>query len=147
MDYRTILKATFTVIFGFLLLASGCGGPARRPDTPPAEGMADLSPMQYTIQVGAFSKIDNAVRLTASLERQGLDAYHFLHSSGLYKVRFENFSTKQAGALSMRFTSSNRRNMRPQRITRMEMPASEKKLSGPPDAMSAHRIGGAENPP
>jgi cell wall-associated NlpC family hydrolase len=52
--------------------------------------------MGYTIQVGAFSNIDNAVRLTASLERQGLDAYHFLHSSGLYKVRIDNFRTKQA---------------------------------------------------
>ena len=52
--------------------------------------------MQFSIQVGAFSKIDNAVRLTDALGRQGLDAYHFLHSSGLYKVRFENFSTKSA---------------------------------------------------
>jgi hypothetical protein len=52
--------------------------------------------MRYTIQVGAFSNIDNALRLTAALERQGLDAYHFLHSSGLYKVRFENFRTKES---------------------------------------------------
>ena len=52
--------------------------------------------MRYTIQVGAFSNIDNAVRLTAALERQGLDDYHFLHSSGLYKVRFENFRTKES---------------------------------------------------
>jgi cell wall-associated NlpC family hydrolase len=52
--------------------------------------------MGYTIQVGAFSNIDNAVRLTASLKRQGLDAYHFLDRSGLYKVRFENFRTKAA---------------------------------------------------
>lgn len=52
--------------------------------------------MGHTIQVGAFSNIDNAVRLTTSLQRQGLNAYHFLHNSGLYKVRFGNFSTKNA---------------------------------------------------
>jgi hypothetical protein len=74
----------------------GCGGESviRSDDSSAARGSVLLR-MRYTIQVGAFSNIDNAVRLTASLERQGLDAYHFLHSSGLYKVRFENFRTKQ----------------------------------------------------
>jgi NlpC/P60 family/SPOR domain len=84
------------MIAGWLFLVVACGGPVRRPGTSPVARKADLPPMQYSIQVGAFSNIDNAVRLTESLERQGLDAYHFLHSSGLYKVRFENFSTKQA---------------------------------------------------
>jgi cell wall-associated NlpC family hydrolase len=59
----------------------------------------ELQRMGYTIQVGAFANIDNAVRLTAKLKRQGLDAYHFLDASGLYKVRFENFRS-QASARS-----------------------------------------------
>jgi len=50
--------------------------------------------MRYTIQVGAFSNMDNAVRLTAKLQAQGLNAYHFLHESGLFKVRFGNYPTK-----------------------------------------------------
>lgn len=62
-------------------------------DVPPAEV---LPPMRYTIQVGAFSNMDNAVRLTAKLQAQGLNAYHFLHETGLYKVRFGNYPTKNA---------------------------------------------------
>jgi len=84
-------------ISGWLLLPAGCGGKSViRPETPSVPKESKLHRMRYTIQVGAFSNIDNAVRLTEFLQRQGLDAYHFLHSSGLYKVRFENFRTKQA---------------------------------------------------
>ena len=79
-----------------LLLYACAGGPVLRPaDSTPAKA-PDLPRMRYTIQVGAFSNIENAVRLTEFLQQQGLDAYHFLHSSGLYKVRFENFRTKEA---------------------------------------------------
>ena len=81
----------------WLLMAAGCGG---RPDIPPEPADIAKAPhlqrMGYTIQVGAFSIMENAVRLTELLQQQGLDAYHFLHSSGLYKVRFENYPTKQA---------------------------------------------------
>ena len=97
MDHQTPLKPTLTLILAWLLAVLGCGGEsAIRPDDSSAVKGPVLLRMSYTIQVGAFSNIDNAVRLTESLERQGLDAYHFLHSSGLYKVRFENFRTKQA---------------------------------------------------
>jgi hypothetical protein len=51
-----------------------------------------LKSMGYTIQVGAFSKLDNAVMLEQSLETHGIDAYYFRHESGLYKVRFGNHS-------------------------------------------------------
>ena len=102
MDHRTLPKTTIvrnmSIILGvsaLLLLIGGCGARTTEPEQPSISTRHRLLRMRYTIQVGAFSKIDNAVRLTASLERQGLDAYHFLHSSGLYKVRFENFRTKQ----------------------------------------------------
>ncbi len=49
--------------------------------------------MGYTIQVGAFNRVDNAVRLTRSLEGEGLNAFYFPHKSGLYKVRFGNFTS------------------------------------------------------
>lgn len=78
------------------MLLAGCGGEAViRPEASPATKEPDLPRMRYTIQVGAFSNIDNAVRLTELLQQQGLDAYHFLDSSGLYKVRFENFRVEQ----------------------------------------------------
>jgi cell wall-associated NlpC family hydrolase len=82
------------VICGWLLLAVGCGGPAIRPDTPSPVKKPYLPPMGFSIQVGAFSDIDNAVRLTGSLQQRGINAYHFLHSSGLYKVRFANYETQ-----------------------------------------------------
>jgi hypothetical protein len=102
-NHRTLRKTTFAykrnivlVIFGWLLLVAGCGGPAIRPDTSSAVKKSYLPPMGFSIQVGAFSNIDNAVRLTASLQQRGINAYHFLHSSGLYKVRFANYETQAA---------------------------------------------------
>ncbi len=55
--------------------------------------------MGYSIQVGAFAQVDNAARLTKKLEKQGLDAFYFAHSSGLFKVRFGNYRS-QANALT-----------------------------------------------
>jgi len=54
---------------------------------------APLQKMGYSIQVGAFSNLDNAVRLEQLLESRGIDAYYFRHESGLYKVRFGNHAT------------------------------------------------------
>ena len=96
MNHHTPFKPTLALIIIWMLMLLGCGARTTEPERPPISTQPRLQRMGYTIQVGAFSNIDNAVRLTASLEQQGLDAYHFLHSSGLYKVRFENFRTKQA---------------------------------------------------
>lgn len=49
-----------------------------------------LQEMQFSVQVGAFSNLENAVRLEQSLKERGVDAYYFRHESGLYKVRFGN---------------------------------------------------------
>lgn len=45
----------------------------------------------YSIQVGAFSVLNNALKLTQTLNKEGLNAYYFRHESGLYKVRFGDF--------------------------------------------------------
>jgi cell wall-associated NlpC family hydrolase len=96
-DTTSALKGHIVLIIcAWLLLATGCGGPAIRPDTSSAEKKSYLPPMGFSIQVGAFSNIDNAVRLTASLQQRGVNAYHFLHSSGLFKVRFANYETRTA---------------------------------------------------
>ena len=103
MNHRThrhteaaLQRGCFLVVSGFLLLAIGCGRPAIRPDTSSAAKKDYLPRMGFSIQVGAFSNIDNAVRLTGSLQRRGINAYHFLHKSGLYKVRFENHTSHAA---------------------------------------------------
>ncbi len=83
-------------VWGCLLMMAGCGGRTTEPVKASIKKETGLQRMGYTIQVGAFSNIDNAVRLTASLKAQGIDAYHFLDPSGLYKVRFENFRSKAA---------------------------------------------------
>ncbi|OPY90176.1 MAG: Murein DD-endopeptidase MepH precursor [Syntrophus sp. PtaU1.Bin208] len=79
---------------------SACGGRSAAPSRPevrprpPAE--KKLANLGFTIQAGAFSRVENAARLTDALRLQGLDAYYFVSSSGLFKVRFGNFSTKTA---------------------------------------------------
>ena len=86
-------SALYPILIAFLLLAA-CGGERTvkpQPEPPPQE---ILPPMGYTIQIGAFSQMSNAVRLTQKLQSQGVNAYHFLHDSGLYKVRFGNYASK-----------------------------------------------------
>lgn len=63
-------------------------------EVPPAEQQPiPLQQMGYSIQVGAFTSLDNAVRLEQRLEARGIDAYYFRHESGLYKVRFANHAS------------------------------------------------------
>lgn len=64
--------------------------PPAEPFPAPASSGATgtLKSMGYAAQVGAFARVDNAVRLEAELRRRGIDAYYFRHESGLYKVRF-----------------------------------------------------------
>ena len=80
----------------FMLLLAGCGGSAITPASKSYISTRFLAPAHFTVQVGAFSNQSNALRLTSTLQRQGLNAYHFVHKSGLYKVRFGNFPTKSA---------------------------------------------------
>ena len=54
-----------------------------------------LELMEYTIQAGAFKKVENAVRLTETLKDHGLDATYFVAPDKLFKVRFGNFPTKE----------------------------------------------------
>ena len=66
---------------------------------------SSLPRLGYTIQVGAFANLDNAVRLDAELESRGIESFYFRHDSGLYKVRFGNFKERreaQAAAVKLR---------------------------------------------
>ena len=90
------LGLTFLAFLAIILCVS-CGGEARVPyDSRPAYPQKTIARLGYSIQVGAFANLDNAVRLSKALEQRGLDAYYFVHKTGLYKVRFGNFPTKKA---------------------------------------------------
>jgi len=80
-----------------LLLAAGCAHQIRV-SHPPSPEPAEIKLPQtgYTIQVGAFRNYKNAARLARSLNKFNLNAYYFEHRSGLYKVRFGNFTLKSA---------------------------------------------------
>jgi len=84
------------LLLAAMIVAPGCAVKApvvHEPD--PVKTGRKLALLGYSIQVGAFSNVDNAVRLTASLEAQGLNAYYFLHKEGLYRVRFGDFRTRE----------------------------------------------------
>ncbi len=78
-----------------LLIVSCQSKPQRVKPVPPRASAKSLQLMGYTIQAGAFVKVQNAVRLTETLKDQGLDATYFLAKDGLFKVRFGNFATKE----------------------------------------------------
>ena len=49
-----------------------------------------------SFQVGAFSVLDNAHRLEQELSRKDLNTYYSRHDSGLYKIQFGDFSSREA---------------------------------------------------
>ena len=79
------------------LLLSGCGArtvtPTKEPvaerDAPARGGLVKVG---YTIQAGAFARVENAANLAETLRRRTIDATYFLDADGLYKVRFGSFS-------------------------------------------------------
>ncbi|MFP4285564.1 MAG: C40 family peptidase [Desulfovermiculus sp.] len=78
-----------------LSLLSGCGTKQTPGPQAPKGHTKHLSSLGYTIQAGAFSQAGNALRLTKKLDGFGLEPYYFHHPSGLYKVRFGNFATRE----------------------------------------------------
>ena len=66
----------------------------------PAEG--PLARMGYTVQVGAFAVLDNARALAGTLAAAGLDAFYFPAGTGLFKVRFGNFASREAALAEAR---------------------------------------------
>lgn len=90
----------YRLAFLFLSLVvfsnNGCRGSIPEVRGPSeTKGQKTLQAMGYTIQAGAFSNVNNAVRLTSYLQEKGFDAYYFFHESNLYKVRFGNYSSQE----------------------------------------------------
>jgi hypothetical protein len=53
-----------------------------------------LASIDFTIQAGAFGDMENAIRLVQSLERAGVEAFHFAGDDGLHRVRFGTFPSR-----------------------------------------------------
>lgn len=89
---KTLILEIFYLIFLVMLVGQGCRARVHT-DTlskpfPPGPAL-----LGYTIQTGAFSFVDNAIRMTDLLNKKGYDAFYFVHESGLFKVRIGNFTT------------------------------------------------------
>ncbi|MDD2337447.1 MAG: NlpC/P60 family protein [Geobacteraceae bacterium] len=83
-----MILRSFVLTFCLLALVAGYGCA-----TPVAGGISKLG---YSVQVGAFSEVKNAERLTSKLQNEGVDAFYFKKESGLFAVRFGDFPTHQA---------------------------------------------------
>jgi hypothetical protein len=88
-----------------LLIAAGCAARGGEPVRPavkkepaaagaPLPGKA-LARLGYAIQAGAFTRVENAARLTDTLQAGGLNATYFAGDQGIYRVQFGNFPSHQ----------------------------------------------------
>lgn len=95
--YSDSLPGVYLIILSvMILLVTGCSsGSITATIYQPVIVKKPLPRLGYTIQAGAFSKVENAARLTNYLNEQNLDAYYFAYRKGLYKVRFGNFPTRE----------------------------------------------------
>lgn len=79
-------RALFALMLLLLTASSGC-----------AAGMkpfAGVSRLGYSIQVGAFSEVRNAERLTVKLQAKGIEAFYFRKDNGVYVVRFGDYAAR-----------------------------------------------------
>ncbi len=93
------LVATFALVL--LTLMGGCTSPRPRPKMAerlpaPSRIAIPLVRIGFTLQVGAFAKVENAARLAAQLQERGFDATYMPSPGGLYRVRFGDFRTREA---------------------------------------------------
>ncbi|ABQ25977.1 NlpC/P60 family protein [Geotalea uraniireducens] len=82
MIYRVLFLIVFWVTV--VLTATGCAAPS-----------AGISRVGFAIQVGAFSEVKNAERLSNKLQQKGIEAFYFKKDNGVYAVRFGDFESKE----------------------------------------------------
>jgi hypothetical protein len=82
------------MLIGMLIGLGACAVPPVPSPPIPETITTRLPTISYTIQVGAFSGIEQAARYADRLQAAGLDAYYFVDKDRLCKVRFEKFETK-----------------------------------------------------
>lgn len=59
------------------------------------KSVAGVSRLGYSIQVGAFSDVRNAERLTIKLQGKGIEAFYFRKDNGVYVVRFGDYPARE----------------------------------------------------
>lgn len=80
-----------------ILILLACAGKGPVPEKPyGGKAYRELPRMGYTIQVGAFARVENAARLADSLRSRGLNAIYYVSHRDLYKVRFGNYPTRES---------------------------------------------------
>lgn len=93
------LKGRILIALGLLLLGACARRPEPRvqvPERPPAARVPRSLPrLGFTLQAGAFAKVENAARFSESLQAQGLEAAYYASGDGLYRVRFGDFTTRE----------------------------------------------------
>ena len=96
-----------------LVATTGCAAQARHAKvTKPAKAVTSpksgLSKVGYAIQVGAFSEVKNAERLSRRLQEVGVEAFYFRKENGIYAVRFGDYPSHAEALKSARRLKSER---------------------------------------
>ena len=91
------LRLAPTLAAGLLLITACSRAPRPLPERQPlaAPSAKALPRLGYTLQAGAFAKVENAARFSEALQAQGLEAAYYASGDGLYRVRFGDFTTKE----------------------------------------------------
>jgi hypothetical protein len=88
-------------LMALLVLTAACSRAPRplpertSPERPRGVVARALPRVGYTLQAGAFAKVENAARFAESLQAQGLEATYYASGEGLYRVRFGDFATRE----------------------------------------------------
>jgi len=84
--FRTALNMII-LCFTLLQAATGCAAQLKE--------VKGISRIGYAIQVGAFSEVKNAERLSNKLQQKGIEAFYFRKDNGVYAVRFGDFESRE----------------------------------------------------
>ncbi|HEY3400449.1 MAG TPA: NlpC/P60 family protein [Geothrix sp.] len=85
-------------VVAVLLLSMACTRAPRSVAGRPAGGPSTVKALPrlgYTLQAGAFAKVENAARFSETLQAHGLEATYYASGEGLYRVRFGDFASKE----------------------------------------------------
>lgn len=80
------IVAISLVTLASALVSTGCAAQMK--------SVAGVSRLGYSIQVGAFSEVKNAERLTVKLQAKGIEAFYFRKDNGVYVVRFGDYPAR-----------------------------------------------------
>jgi hypothetical protein len=80
------ISAASVVFLLTVLVNTGCAAQFK--------SVVGVSRLGYSIQVGAFSEVRNAERLTIKLQRKGIEAFYFRKDNGVYVVRFGDYPVR-----------------------------------------------------